>query len=119
MNTVNPHARRAKGVVTMMPEGRGLREWLPPKGRVSTAVATVEYTGGADVTDLVFIGARRWHRYEPRNSIPPFGASPARTLKGDNRNQQVTKKEIWMLALVDHEGRQWVSHTDSRSSMSL
>src|SRR5271169_2225414 len=52
-----------------------------------------EYTGGADATDLAFVGARRRRRYEPRNSIPPFGASPVRTLKGDNRNQQVTKKE--------------------------
>src|SRR5271169_2888030 len=93
MNTVNTHARRAKGVITMMPEGRGLRERLPPKGRASTAVTAVEYTGGAVVTDLVFVGACRRRRYEPRNSIPPFGASPARTLKGNNRNQQVTKKE--------------------------
>src|SRR5271154_2777644 len=99
MNTVNTHARRAKGVITMMPEGRGLRERLPPKGRASVAITAMiyirrkEYVGGADVTDLAFVGSRRRRQYEPRNSIPPFGASPARTLKGDNRNQQVTKKE--------------------------
>src|SRR5271170_3150001 len=78
-----------------------------------------EYTSGTDVTDLAFVGARQRHRYEPRNSIPPFGASPTRTLKGNNRNQQVTKRKIWMLALVDREGRQWVSHTDSQISTSL
>src|SRR5271170_1102587 len=40
----NWHARRAKGVITMMPEGRGLRERLPPKGRASAAITAMVYT---------------------------------------------------------------------------
>src|SRR5271169_3020022 len=98
MNTVNTHARRAKGVITMMPKAEGYVNGCRRRGeRVRRSplwsIRGREYTGGTDVTDLAFVGAHRRRRYEPRNSIPPFGASPTRTLKGNNRNQQVTKKE--------------------------
>src|SRR5271170_5866792 len=59
MNTVNTHARRAKGVITMMPEGRGLHERLPPKGKASAAITAMIYTKK---------GVCRRRRYEPRNS---------------------------------------------------
>src|SRR5271170_7553821 len=59
MNMVNTHARRAKGVVTSMPEGRGVCERLPPKGRASMADAAVEYTRK---------GVHWRRRYELRNT---------------------------------------------------
>src|SRR5271154_3047623 len=99
MNTVNTYARRVKGVVTSMPEGRGVWERLPPKGKASTADAAVEYTrkGVHWRRRHDWFGdyetVHQWCRYEPCNSIPPFGASPARPFKGNNRNQQVTKEE--------------------------
>src|SRR5271169_1963107 len=42
---------------------RGERVWRSPLWSIRGR----EYTGGADVTDLSFVGARRRRRYEPRN----------------------------------------------------